>query len=106
MSVKKQKQLDDLVLLMVSAKEQFEDDVIDLTEYEQHVNKYIADYRAGTEIGNRNVLMPFGEHNGEKVVDLPTRYLKYLMDQDWFPEKFKSLHKEVEAVLIFRGEME
>lgn len=103
---KQLKQATDLVILMNSAKEQFEDDVIDQDEFIQRINKYIADYRSGLEIGNRSSLMPFGDHKDEKVDDLPTRYIKYLLDQDWFVEKFAKLRTELEAVLISRGEMD
>lgn len=104
--VKATKQIEDLITLLTSAKEQYEDDLITLEELKQRVNKYIADYRAGTEIGNRQLTMPFGDHKDEKICDCPTKYLKYLLEQDWFQEKFKQHYAEVGAVLASRGELE
>lgn len=32
--------------------------------------------------------IPFGKHKGELIADLTDSYLDWLLDQDWFAEKF------------------
>lgn len=51
-------------------------------------------------------IIPFGKHKGEPVEDVPTSYLEWLLEQDWFcngskPEHMKSFDS-VQKELAFR----
>lgn len=48
--------------------------------------------------------MPFGKHKGEDIEDLDDNYLNWLMEQEWFIEKYPSGAKAVESELAFREE--
>ncbi len=49
-------------------------------------------------------IIPFGKHNGKSIKDLPTKYLDWIIGQDWFCEKFKDLKDEVIKELKSRPE--
>jgi len=46
--------------------------------------------------GGKRMEMPFGKYQGKEIEDIPSDYLRWLMDQDWFGEKFEDLFEEVE----------
>lgn len=46
--------------------------------------------------------MPFGKHKGEKLKDLPDKYLKWLVEQEFVKEKFIDLYREVGHELLGR----
>jgi uncharacterized protein (DUF3820 family) len=48
--------------------------------------------------------MPFGIHKGKAISELPTPYLKYLLEQDWFVNRDNKLVLVVEAEYKFRKE--
>lgn len=103
--IRVEKQIKDLNLMINSAQEQYEDGLIDFDELKQLVNKFIADYQAGTEVGNIWLKMPFGIHKDEKICDLSTKYLKTAMTWEWFERKFNEYYKEVKETLKSRGEL-
>jgi uncharacterized protein (DUF3820 family) len=35
--------------------------------------------------------MPFGKHKGQHIEEVPTSYIRWLLDQDWVAEKFGDL---------------
>lgn len=37
----------------------------------------------------RDLKIPFGKHRGELLADLPNSYLEWLLEQDFFEEKFR-----------------
>jgi uncharacterized protein (DUF3820 family) len=37
----------------------------------------------------RDLKMPFGKHKGELLADIPNSYLDWLLEQDFFEEKFR-----------------
>lgn len=42
------------------------------------------------------VIMPFGKYKDEMLMNIPRGYLEgYLLEQDWFEEKFPKLYKSV-----------
>lgn len=103
---KQLKQIKDFVDLASSAAEQFDDELIDQDEFVKRIEKYIADYRAGKKIGMYSLEMPFGEYKGEMIDELPTTYLFWLKDQEWFEWKFKSHHDAMMGTLRSRGEID
>jgi uncharacterized protein (DUF3820 family) len=46
--------------------------------------------------------MPFGNYNGWDIEEIPSDYLQWLTDQDWFGEKFEELYEEVEEEMETR----
>jgi hypothetical protein len=46
--------------------------------------------------------MPFGKHEGEDIEDIPTSYLRWLLDQEWFPEKYPRGYEYADAELNYR----
>ena len=101
----KVKAIKDLIQMMQSALDQYEDDMIKEKELEQRIYRYFADYQGLREIGSREGVIPFGkEHKEKKVSELPTEYMQWLIEQEWFEEKFKVLYKEVKKELKDRGE--
>jgi uncharacterized protein (DUF3820 family) len=47
-------------------------------------------------------IIPFGKHNGKPIEDVPTSYLEWLTEQDWFVEKFSEGSKAIGKELEFR----
>jgi len=47
-------------------------------------------------------IIPFGKHRGSGIEDVPTSYLEWLTEQDWFTEKFSEGAKAVGKELEFR----
>ena len=47
-------------------------------------------------------IVPFGKHKGEKLTDLDTNYLTWIMNQDWIEEKHPEFFQEAGYVLIGR----
>ena len=41
--------------------------------------------------------MPFGEHKGKRLGDVPDSYLFWLSDQNWVARQYPGLHLYVEA---------
>lgn len=37
----------------------------------------------------RDMKIPFGKHRGELLADIPNSYLEWLLEQDFFEEKFR-----------------
>ncbi len=44
-----------------------------------------------------DTVMPFGEHQGKRLGDIPDDYLFWLWDQTWVETKFPGLYLYVEA---------
>ena len=40
--------------------------------------------------------MPFGKHKGDKLKDVPNKYLMWLWEQDWLKEKYLGLYLYIE----------
>ena len=95
----------ELALHLNSAIEQYEDSLLNADQLQKQANKLIADYKAGDEIGNIWLKMPFGTHKDEKIAELPTRYLKYIISEDWFETKFPEHYSEAKETLELRGEL-
>lgn len=52
----------------------------------------MCDPRKVAERGLRALAeMPFGKHKGEHIEDVPTSYIRWLLDQDWLADKFPDL---------------
>ena len=79
--------------------------MLNADQLQKQTNKLIADYKAGDEIGNIWLKMPFGIHCDEKITELPTKYLKYLIGEDWFKERFPEHYDEAKETLELRGEL-
>ena len=47
--------------------------------------------------------MPFGKYRGECIVDVERSYLVWLLEQDWFLEKYEDLAEAIEEVLEIRA---
>lgn len=46
--------------------------------------------------------IPFGKHRGEDIEDLPNGYLKWLLGEAWFEEKFSAEREIVEDEIAYR----
>jgi len=46
--------------------------------------------------------IPFGKYKGQLICDCPKDYLEFLIDQDWFRNKFKDLADLVKQELEYR----
>jgi uncharacterized protein (DUF3820 family) len=44
-----------------------------------------------------DTVMPFGEHEGKRLAEVPDDYLFWLWDQTWVKAKFPGLYLYVEA---------
>lgn len=47
-------------------------------------------------------IIPFGKHKGSPIEDCSTGYLEWLMEQDWFCEKFSEGVKQIGKELKYR----
>jgi uncharacterized protein (DUF3820 family) len=50
------------------------------------------------------IIMPFGICKGKSVSEVPTSYLRYLLDQEWFVDRDDDLVVAVETEYNFRKE--
>lgn len=49
------------------------------------------------------MIIPFGKHRGREVEEVPSDYLRWLMEQEWFEsERWEELYVEVEDELETR----
>ena len=48
------------------------------------------------------MIMPFGKYVNKEVEEIFSDYLEWLMEEDWFLEKFEELAEEVEGELETR----
>ena len=60
------------------------------------------DSQAVSEQTFKNPCMPFGKYKDRLIEEIPSSYLEFLLDQDWFHEKFLSLVEQIEAELTYR----
>lgn len=94
----------ELIQMMQSAVDQYEDDLIKEKELEQRISRYFADYKGLKGIGSLEIVLPFGkEHKGKKVYELPTEYMQWLIEQEWLEEKFKKVYDAIIEELKDRG---
>ncbi len=47
-------------------------------------------------------IIPFGKHKGKPIEDVDRGYLEWLLEQDWFLEKFGKGKEAIEKELKFR----
>jgi uncharacterized protein (DUF3820 family) len=45
------------------------------------------------EKGYEDIEMPFGSHKGELLADIPSSYLKWILDQEFVEEKYPKLYR-------------
>ena len=50
----------------------------------------------------RDMKIPFGKHKGELLADIPNSYLEWLLDQEFFEEKFQQHWKMTKKELEYR----
>jgi len=48
------------------------------------------------------MVIPFGKYIGKDIRELPSNYLTWLMEQDWFEEKFEDLYFSAEEEIKTR----
>lgn len=46
---------------------------------------------------NPEAVMTFGKHEGETIDSIPSYYLRWLLDEEWFEEKHPQLCLDVEG---------
>ena len=46
----------------------------------------------------------FGKYKGKDIEDVPSSYLKYLLESDWFDKKYPDLVKEMDKELKYRND--
>jgi len=49
-------------------------------------------------------ILPFGNYKGKDIEDIPTDYLKWLLETDWFDKKYPELVDEIETELKYRDD--
>jgi hypothetical protein len=49
-------------------------------------------------------ILTFGTHKDKDIEDVPSSYLRYLLESNWFDEKYPELVKEVEEELGYRSD--
>jgi len=49
-------------------------------------------------------ILPFGKYQGYGIEDAPDKYLEWLLEQDWFCEKFADKVALIEKELSYRDE--
>ena len=54
---------------------------------------------------HEDTAMPFGKHSGELIADIPSDYLRWLLEQDWFCRK-ADLAKQVKIEMEFRDKFD
>jgi len=54
---------------------------------------------------NPGRLLPFGKFKGKAIDEVPDSYLTWLLEQDWFEEKFEDLFDDVQAEINWRKEV-
>lgn len=54
------------------------------------------------ESSYRDMKIPFGKHKGELLADIPNSYLEWLLDQEFFEEKFLQHWKMAKKELEYR----
>ena len=47
-------------------------------------------------------ILHFGKFKGLDIEDIPSDYLKYLVESDWFEDKYPDFVKPIEDELAFR----
>jgi uncharacterized protein (DUF3820 family) len=45
---------------------------------------------------------PFGAHRDVLICDVPKSYLNWILEQEWFEEKFKDLYDLVKLEIAYR----
>lgn len=59
---------------------------------------------SGLKPAYEDVIMPFGKHQGESLDEIPTSYLKWLLDIEIDEEDHPELEDAVEAELGYRDD--
>lgn len=54
----------------------------------------------------RDMKIPFGKHKGEIVADIPNSYLEWLLDQDFFEEKFSQHYEMAKQEMDYRNKFD
>ena len=49
-----------------------------------------------------DMIMPFGKYVDQDIREIPSDYLSWLVDEDWFEEKFEDLYQRIEEELKIR----
>lgn len=50
--------------------------------------------------------IPFGKFKGSDIEDVPDSYLKWVIGEDWFKEKFKDLCGNIKKELKYRDDFD
>ncbi len=50
----------------------------------------------------KDIKMPFGKHKGELLADIPNSYLDWLLEQNFFEEKFREHWKMAKKEIEYR----
>jgi uncharacterized protein (DUF3820 family) len=53
-------------------------------------------------VKQKDMAFPFGKYKGKLICEVPTSYLHFLQDQDWFIGKFKDMAEQVQIELNYR----
>lgn len=51
---------------------------------------------------NEKDILPFGKFKGKDIVDCPSSYLKWLLEQEWFENEHTKLYKATKEEYKFR----
>ena len=49
-----------------------------------------------------DMVMPFGKHVDEDIREVPSDYFEWLLDEDWFEEKFEKLCQRIKEEMETR----
>ena len=54
-------------------------------------------------IRQKDIPIPFGKYKGILIVDIDNDYLNWLLEQDWFCQKFPEHKKQIEIEIAYRN---
>jgi len=49
-------------------------------------------------------ILPFGKHKGKEIESIPSSYLEWLTEQDWFCKQYKHGLEQIEKEMKFRDD--
>lgn len=53
-----------------------------------------------------DIPLPFGKHKGKLICDIPSLYLQWLLDQDWFVRDHPKMEEMIKMELDYRKKWE
>ncbi len=51
---------------------------------------------------DKPIIFPFGKFKGWDIESIPSSYIKWVLETDWFDKQYKDLTKELDKELKYR----